>query len=405
MAATTHDGTQLFGALVTKWLPPALLVVSWLLGWALVGLLLDAGPVLWALLPSALLLVMRLLLEFLLARRVEAGAPVLTLWFWVHAVLLVWAIWLNPFTCIYAFTGYIDRDRILRGPASAVAMVITALCMAFGQAGGPAGVTGAPLLYLGLAMVNLIVAAAMAHLSLARERQVQAREEAVEALTVAHAENAALQSRLVEQARTAGVTEERARLSREIHDTVAQGLVGVIQQLEALPDDLDDTTRTRVIMAETAARECLLEARRAVQALAPYQLSDTTVVDAISALAADWARTHKVVIEFDADEAPTEIDHGPELLRVAQESLANVARHAHASKVSMTLQGTTDQVVFTITDDGVGLDPTKINSGHGLSGMVERLAAVRGRLDVRSTPGHGCTIEALLPAAAVSVAR
>ncbi|MFX4272484.1 sensor histidine kinase [Propionibacteriaceae bacterium Y1685] len=404
MAATTHDGTQLFGALVTKWLPPALLVVSWLLGWALVGPLLKADPVLWALLPSALLLVMRLVLELIL-RRVEAGSPVLTLWFGVHTVLLVWAIWLNPFTCIYAFVGYIDRDRTLRGPASAMALVVTALCMAFGQAGGPAGVIAAPLLYLGLATVNLILAAAMAHFSLTRERQVQAREEAVEALTAAHEENAALQARLVEQARTAGVTEERARLSREIHDTVAQGLVGVIQQLEALPDDLDDTTRTRVMMAETAARECLLEARRAVQALAPYQLSDTTVVDAISTLAADWARTHKVVIEFDADEAPVDIDHGPELLRVAQESLTNVARHARASKVSMTLHGTADQVVFTITDDGVGLDPTKITSGHGLSGMVERLAAVRGRLDVRSTPGHGCTIAAFLPAAAVTVAR
>ena len=109
----------------------------------------------------------------------------------------------------------------------------------------------------------------MLTLSRVRERQVRIREETAERLAKANAANLVLHEELMAQARQMGIDQERARLSREIHDTVAQGLIGVIRQLEALPSSLDDLTRERVRRAEQVARDCLTEARRAVQALAP----------------------------------------------------------------------------------------------------------------------------------------
>jgi signal transduction histidine kinase len=237
----------------------------------------------------------------------------------------------------------------------------------------------------------------MLHFSLEQERQIEARERALEELDRATRENLALHSQLVEQARAAGIAEERARLSREIHDTVAQGLVGVIRQLEAVPEDLPKPASERVARAERAARECLVEARRAVQALAPHQLRNGDLVEAVGNLSAEWARAHRVVIEFDADEAPPQLDHGPVLLRVIQESLANVARHAQASNVKVVLRGSETEEEVVVVDDGVGFDPDNTSSGHGLPGMVARVAAFGGRVAIKSREGHGCMITATVP--------
>src|SRR5699024_7666261 len=160
-------------------------------------------------------------------------------------------------------------------------------------------------------------------------------------------ENDALQEELLRRAREAGVDEERARLSREIHDTVAQGLVGVIRQLETVGGELEaeagaqetggadggadgGDVRRRIALAEEAARDCLVEARRAVEALAPYQLTEAGTAHALGELVARWARAPRIVPSFDADDAPS---HGPPAAvpgRIAQAARANVARHAGA---------------------------------------------------------------------------
>jgi signal transduction histidine kinase len=239
----------------------------------------------------------------------------------------------------------------------------------------------------------------MLHFAREREREVAERERVALELAAMHEENLALHHQLLEQARETGVGEERARLSREIHDTVAQGLIGVISQLEAI-GAVDPPVRERIERAETAARDCLVEARRAVRALAPRQLSGHTLAEALHDLTRGWARTHQIVTELDVDGAPPSARHGDVLLRVAQESLANAARHSGASTVRLVLGRREGRVELTVTDDGAGFDPAGSSvggEGRGLAGMADRVAAVGGTFEVRSRVGQGCRVVAAVP--------
>lgn len=375
-----------------RWIAVALAVVSWIVGWTLV----ETAAMVWSLLPTAALILFRILLERA-AGRIEPGSPAVLIGFAVHTAVVVVALWLNPFACIYAFAGYLDVERFFRGRQMVVVVVVTGLLCASGQTGGFERVISIPLLFAGLVAVNALLASATLHLTRQREREVAAREHATEELAQAYRDNAALQDRLVDQARAAGVAQERSRLSREIHDTVAQGLVAVIRQLEALPAELGGEVGDRVARAEESARECLMEARRAVDALGPHQLHDGGLVEALGDLVRTWARTNRIVTEFDADSAPAEIVHDHVLLRVAQEGLANVARHARAQTVRLRLTGSDREETLELTDDGAGFDPDLVSRGRGLDGMAERLSHVGGSLDIRSCPGGGTTITATVP--------
>ena len=213
---------------------------------------------------------------------------------------------------------------------------------------------------------------------------------------------------LLVKAREAAVLEERQRLAREIHDTLAQGLTGVVTQLEAAEAALQDrpeAARGHLDTARCLARESLGEARRSVHALRPGPLEEGRLVDAIAAVARDWSRTSGVpaaVTSFgEARPLPSETE--VTLLRVAQEALANAGRHAGASAVALTLAFGDGQVSLDVTDDGRGFDPAARRSGNGsggfgLTAMRERVAALRGSLDVESGPGQGTTVVATIPA-------
>lgn len=384
------------GSLLEVWLAPVLLLVAWTAGWIGSRTWLHLDHVLWALVPSIALLGLRAVLELVLRRTGPDSAPLAAL-YGLHLLLVLCATVLNPMTCIYAFVGYLDSSRFLHSSKAWAVVVATALLSAVGQVGGVQVVREESWFFGALAVVNLLIALGMMHLALERESMIAQREDSIAELVRVHGENDRLHDQLIAGARRAGADEERTRLSREIHDTVAQGLVGVIRQLEAVAPDIDPGSRHRVAVAEEAARDCLLEARRAVEALGPHQLHDTDVVEALSGLVARWARSHRVVATFDADEAPGEGAHGDVLVRLMQESLANVARHAEASTVTATLVEDGAEQLLSICDDGIGFDPQTAPRGHGLGNMTERVRAVGGRLEVVSTPGHGCTITARLP--------
>jgi signal transduction histidine kinase len=305
---------------------------------------------------------------------------------------------LNPFLCIYAFVGYIDGERFFTGAGIHVVLVLTALTSAAGQSGGLLVFLQAPWVYVILAAVNLLLAGGMSHLSRERTAMLDERERALAALDRTQRENARLQEELLERARRSGVTEERTRLSREIHDTVAQGLVGVIRQLEAVGPDLDPGDRRRVETAEEAARESLFEARRAVAALAPFQLDRHDLPEALGELVARWARTHRVVATVDADGADPDGAHGEVLLRIAQEALANIARHARAQSVMITLRDEGESRVLVVEDDGIGADLSAVRRGHGLENMEARARQAGGELRIRTRPGGGCAVTARVPA-------
>ncbi|WP_245792524.1 helix-turn-helix transcriptional regulator [Bowdeniella nasicola] len=166
------------------------------------------------------------------------------------------------------------------------------------------------------------------------------RDELVARLQAALDENAGLHAQLVVQAREAGVHDERGRLAREIHDTIAQGLAGVITQLHAAQGARDQQdSAARVESALLFAKSSLDEASRSVKALQPRELGQAQLPDALRTLAATWQETNEVPVHVEITAEPVALSPALDvsLFRVSQEALTNVAKHAQASRIALTL--------------------------------------------------------------------
>lgn len=216
---------------------------------------------------------------------------------------------------------------------------------------------------------------------------------------------------LVDQARQAGVAEERARLAREIHDTLAQGFVSVLTQLEAAADALSGAPPEaveRVQRAGSIARFSLGEARRSVQALRPEVLEAAPLPDAIGRVVARWSDDAGVGAAVTLTGRAVALSPATEvtLLRATQEALANVARHAAASSVSVTLSYLGDAVVLDVHDDGRGFHPLAppngSGGGFGLEALRQRVDAAGGYFGLESEPGGGTTVTVHIPVAAAT---
>lgn len=219
---------------------------------------------------------------------------------------------------------------------------------------------------------------------------------------------------LAEEARQAGVLRERHRLAQEIHDTLAQGFTSVVTNLEAaegtLPP-LPEPARRHLDGARLAARENLKEARRLVWAARPEPLEDSSLPEALRGIAERWSRESGIDADASATGTPRRLPVEIEatLLRVAQEALANVRKHARASRAALTLSYVGERVALDVRDDGVGFDPTHERAaspegGFGLRGMRKRIERLGGTLTVESEPGEGTTLVAELPVAEVGPA-
>lgn len=212
--------------------------------------------------------------------------------------------------------------------------------------------------------------------------------------------------RLARRARTAGVLEERERLARDVHDTLAQSLTSIVTQLEAadqtLPDDLTDVRR-RMAAARDAARDGLHAARAFVRHNRPVELVDATFPEAIRHVAERWSVTTSipitVTIDAGMDDPPTE--HAEALVRVTQEALSNIYRHAAARHVDLAVATSSEGVTLEVRDDGVGFDrqfaaQRPDGTGFGLQSMRQRIEGLGGALTVDTRPGAGTTIRAEL---------
>lgn len=318
---------------------------------------------------------------------------------------------LNPFYCIFAWVGYIDADHYFGRRSRWVALGATALIMATGQSGGlPTSLGGHAALIAALLVVNLVIAGVFSSYMRSEDERSQQRVAAIAELEAVNAdleralaENARLHETIVAQARQAGVQQERQRLAREIHDTIAQSLAGVVAQLQAARVEPDlHTARGRLDRATASAREALAEARRSVLDLAPSQLSDGTLAEAISGLVSTWSAEHGVkgdlVVAGDARVLHPEVE--ATLLRITQETLSNVAKHASATRVGVTLTYDEDEVILDVRDDGVGFDPAHAPGprSFGLRGMRQRADRLAGVLEVEAAPGAGTAVSVRLPA-------
>ncbi len=235
------------------------------------------------------------------------------------------------------------------------------------------------------------------------ETQERKRDALISQLEQALHENAGLHAQLITQARESGVQDERERLAREIHDTLAQGFAGIITQLQAAQCrlDPDDDRATHLAQALRLARTGLTEARRSVQALAPQELGRARLPEAIRALTSRWSTDERIAARVEVTGTRTPLSPAIEvaLFRVAQESLTNVAKHADASRVGVTLSYTGAEVLLDVRDDGRGYaKPSRV--GFGLTSMRQRVRGIGGHVEVNSAPGEGTAVSARVPAIA-----
>lgn len=231
-------------------------------------------------------------------------------------------------------------------------------------------------------------------------RQLNARAESqrlLEELQEAHARLAGYAA----QVETLTLEAERQRMARELHDTLAQGLAGLVLQLEALELSLErDNTRQAAeisAQAKERARTTLAEARRAIDDL---RVSGATVPEAISREVERFQKATGIpcTLEMPQGLNISERD-GEQALRCVGEGLANVTRHAQATQVWVTLAEENDQLLVQVRDNGQGFDAAgSIPAGHyGLLGLRERARLANGRLTVESEPGKGTTITMSIP--------
>jgi signal transduction histidine kinase len=331
------------------------------------------------------------------------------------AVLVIRA----PIYGVFTFVTYTYTFYLPHGPRRFAAIAAIAVVTATSQDGGPPrGTTAGIALYTGLIVINVVFATGINWFAALSTERNDLRAQALADLSVANrkleaslADNARLHEQLISQARDAGMQDERQRMAREIHDTLAQSLAGIITQLQAA----DQATRTAEQRrhrdaALGLAREGLSEARRSVHALRPEPLQAGRIEDALTGVTQRWSVLHGVAasVTVTGPARPIPAETELVLLRTAQEALANAARHAGASTVRLTLSYIGGQVTLDVRDDGAGFQPGAPGSGPGGFGLIamrERVEGRRGTLAIESEPGAGTTISASLPLAPPEPAR
>jgi signal transduction histidine kinase len=254
---------------------------------------------------------------------------------------------------------------------------------------------------LSLIVISAVISAALSlSLGLFINRivtEAETRAETIDELRAAQAELAASE-------RDRGVHEERERLSREIHDTLAQGFTSVVALSRAADAALArgdlGAARERLALIERTASDNLDEARLIVAELTPGHLQSRTLGEALHRLGAAVSSENGLRADVRVTGEPVPLGGTAEvvILRTAQEALSNVRRHAGAGHAELILTYEhPEQVVLEVRDDGRGFDPAAARSGFGLDGVQARAAEVGGSVRLRSEPGAGTTLRLEVP--------
>ncbi|ROQ04753.1 signal transduction histidine kinase [Curtobacterium sp. PhB172] len=363
-----------------------------LLTLVVVRVLVDGDPGTWVRLVLAAVFAGVYLLGAFVARgdgrrRTVAGAV------WLVALTLVWIALLvgvpeAAYLVFPLFFLYLHVLPRIVGPVAVIAATLVAV-VALGLHGGftVGGVVG-PLVGAGVALLIGLGYRALAREAVEREALV--------------AELLATRDRLAVTEREQGVLAERARLAREIHDTVAQGLSSIQMLLHAAERADGERPGTEHIrLARETAAEGLADTRRFIRELAPPAL-ERGLGAALERLAgSQWSRDG-LDVTVDVAEASLPMDVQTALLRIAQGAVANVVQHAAATHVRLSLTVDGQEARLTIADDGVGFDPVAVHDrsgttdSFGLRATEERVEQFGGRLEVDSAPGRGTTLVATL---------
>ncbi|MCC9307503.1 sensor histidine kinase [Kitasatospora sp. RB6PN24] len=324
---------------------------------------------------------------------------------WLAGVLVLWSglTVVHPEFSYLAFPLYFLLLHLLSVlPAIPAVLGVTGIVVA-AQAQTAGGLTTAkvvgPLAGLAVAVLTAAGYAALYRESRARARAVDVAMRMVHELTEARNE-------LARSQRAAGRLAERQRLAAEIHDTLAQGLSSIVllarSAESALPSDPSAAAERIGELGRTAA-ENLAEARRFVRELTPPALEEASLSEALRRL----AERRGADFHLEGEPCPLPVEGEVALLRLTQQALANAVQHAQATRIAVTLGYLDHEVTLDVFDDGVGFDPhthrSGEQSGFGLHGMRERMAALGGVLTVESAPGEGTAVAAAIPIPAVDV--
>jgi signal transduction histidine kinase len=204
---------------------------------------------------------------------------------------------------------------------------------------------------------------------------------------------------LMRAEREAGRLNERQRLARDIHDTLAQHFTSIIMHLSAAKHSNFETVQTQVQQAEESARDGLDEIRRIIWDMQPEQIEKASFIEAVEQLAARWSAENGVQVKMNVTGTPRSFTSSVEttLLRILQEAMHNISKHAQATKVNITFSYMEDLFVMDIADDGLGFEPSKIKGGFGMTTMRERAEELRGTLTIESEQGIGTAIAVSIP--------
>ncbi|MGC5247153.1 sensor histidine kinase [Gordonia sp. DT219] len=322
--------------------------------------------------------------------------------FGVNTALLAAAIAVTPMAGIASWAGYMLYASLFTGAPMLLCVGVSCVLMTATQRNGWHHIADPWWVSILCWVLNVVVGVAAVAVIDARESTLLRRRELTDELIAERSRNAELQEELVGQAMRTGVRDERARLARELHDTVAQGFVAVVTQLESIDEDhLSPSVRERVENAKSLAREGLGEARRAVNALAPVPLESRPLATALQEALTAFSRRNPIAATLRVDGDPRSLPGDESLLRIAQESLANVAKHAGATQVVTTLTYLDDTLLLDIRDNGRGFIPDAVrrgaDNGFGLTTMAQRAGLIGGELAIESEPGAGCVISVSVP--------
>ena len=331
-------------------------------------------------------------------------------------VPLGWAIILTALTTHGVFSVLI-LGAILQGfiflpftwAIATLALVVVLMASAIIAQPAPQGINLTVARVVGVLAMGIMFGTVMLYIHRAN------RDSAIRSRLLRQLEEA--QRDLAARAHEAGAQEERQRLARDIHDTLAQGFTSVIKHLEAVELSYDtpharasDVLRRalpHLAHAQAVSRASLAEIRRLVWALRPPQLVETTLAAAIERIVAQWSDANGVVATCAIPELPAlQPDADVIFLRAAQEALSNVARHARATRVAVAMHCVDGLVLLSVEDDGCGgVDSEAGGAGRvGIAGMRERVRPFGGRVLIESEAGAGTSITVALPLAAIAAA-
>lgn len=364
-----------------------------LLGFAVVMAVLSGDDILLVVVIAALML-LTYAAAFLAHAVAAPGRRRVLRWVWVLALTTEWALLVSitPFAAYLVFPLFFLYLEVLPEPAATLAVGITTvaavLALGLHEGWSVGGVIG-PIVGAGVAVLIGRAYRALRREAAEHQRLYEELQSAQSALAVAERES--------------GIAAERARLAREIHDTVAQGLASITLLLNAVERaDPDAVTAGQVRLARDTASASLAEARRFIRELTPPVLDEQSLGGALRRLAEQsWRRPGLQIVVRAPDALALPMDQQAALLRVAQGAMANVLTHADATRASITLSASEAETSLEITDDGVGfapaLDARPTGPSFGLRAMRERAEQLGGTVSVRSAPGEGTVVRVRIP--------